>query len=89
MISGKNPEKASIKQRIRDDMQNRTEEEVLEEYQNTDRISRDQMWIRFPVFRKTFDEINGNTGNKGHIHRIVSWPDRHTGDFYLSTNVRL
>ena len=64
MISERTGEKASIKQRIHDDMQNRTEEDVLEVYKNTDRITRNHMWIRFPAFRKAFDEIDDSTGNK-------------------------
>jgi len=45
-------------------MQNRIEEEILEKYKNTDHITRDQMWIRFPALRKAFDEIAINTSNK-------------------------
>ncbi len=67
----KNREKASIKQRILDDMQNRTEEDVLKMYKNTDRITRNQLWIRFPSFRKAFDEIDESTGNKWQVSGVV------------------
>jgi len=67
----KNRKKDSIKQRVRDDMQNRTEEDVLKMYENTDRIIRDQMWIRFPTLRKAFDEIEDSTGNTWQIPGIA------------------
>ena len=59
-------------------MQNRTEEEVLEKYKNTDQITRDQMWIRYPDFRKAFDEITGKTGNKSHLPSNGSLTDYYT-----------
>ena len=71
----KNREKASIKQRILDDMQNRTEEDVLKMYENTDQIIRDQMWIRFPALRKAFDEIDDNAKNKWQVSGVVSRAD--------------
>jgi len=71
----KNREKASIKQRILDDLQNRTEEDVLKMYENTDQIIRDQMWIRFPALRKAFDEIDDNAKNKWQVSGVVSRAD--------------
>jgi hypothetical protein len=68
----KNREKASIKQRILDDMQNRTEEDVLEAYKNTDRITRNQMWIRFPAFRKAFNDINDSAENNWQVSGVIS-----------------
>ncbi|MGD9246057.1 MAG: hypothetical protein PVH36_14080 [Desulfobacterales bacterium] len=51
-------------------MKNRTEKDVLEMYKHTDQITRNQIWIRFPAFRKAFDEIDDSTGNN--IKRQVS-----------------
>ena len=59
-------------------MQNRIEEEVLEKYKNTDHITRDQMWIRFPALRKAFDEIAINTGNKWLLSINGFLTDRYT-----------
>ena len=56
-------------------MQNRTEQDVLEIYKHTDRITRSQMWIRFPAFRKIFDEIDGNTDNQRKVSRVAPWSD--------------
>jgi len=56
-------------------MQNRTEEDVLEVYKNTDQITRNQMWIRFPAFRKAFDEIDDSTGNKWRASGVVPRAD--------------
>ena len=78
----KNRKKASIKQRILDDMQNRTEEDVLKVYKNTDRITRNQMWIRFPAFRKAFDGIDDSEENKWQVPGIISrneWHKKETG----------
>ena len=78
----KNREKASIKQRILDDMQNRTEEDVLEVYKNSDRMTRNQMWIRFPVFRKAFDEIDYSAENNWQVSVVISqneWHKKETG----------
>ena len=78
----KNRKKASIKQRILDDMQNRTEEDVLKVYKNSDRITRNRMWIRFPAFRKAFDGIDDSEENKWQVPGIISrneWHKKETG----------
>lgn len=79
---GKNREKSSIKQRINEDMQNRAKEDVLEVYKDTDRITRHLMWIRFPTFRKAFDEIDDSTGNNWQVSKVVprnEWYKKESG----------
>jgi hypothetical protein len=78
----KNREKALIKQRILHGMQNRTEQDVLKAYKNTDRITRNQMWIRFSVFRKAFNEIDDSEENNLHGPGVISrteWYKKETG----------
>ena len=58
-------------------MQDRTEENVLKMYEDTDQITRDQMWMRFPAFRKAFDEIDNRTGNSWQAPKVVPRADWH------------
>lgn len=63
-------------------MHNRTEEDVLEVYKNTDRITRNQMWIRFQALRRAFDEIDDSMGNKWQVSRVIprnEWYKKETG----------
>lgn len=56
-------------------MQNRTEEDVLKMYKNTDQITKNQMWIRFPTFRKAFDEMDDSGGNDLRVFEIIPRTD--------------
>ncbi len=71
MIAGKNFERALIRQRIRKSMQIRTEEDVLEVYKNTDQITRNQMWVRFPAFRKAFKEMDDSDSIDWQVSEII------------------
>lgn len=56
-------------------MQNRTEEDVLEVYKSADRITRNQMWIRFPALRKAFEEMDDSAGFDLQIFEIIPRTD--------------
>jgi hypothetical protein len=56
-------------------MQIKAEAEILEKYKYADQITKYQIWMRFPAFRKAFDEIDGNAGNKWQVPRAVPRAD--------------